>query len=84
MKYLYPYECEKKGMSTPTELQAAIDGNRREGRRSSYGQFDTQMQTQLQSQLQSQLHQMVRHNTGDEIVNIYREKRYTKTLEPKT
>lgn len=48
MKYLYPYECEKKNLSTPTELQAAIDGNRREGRRSSYGQFDSQMQGQLQ------------------------------------
>lgn len=48
MKYLYPYECEKKNLSTPAELQAAIDGNRREGRRSSYGQFDTQMQNQLQ------------------------------------
>lgn len=41
MKYLYPYECEKRGLSTPSELQAAIDGNRREGRRSSYGQYDT-------------------------------------------
>lgn len=40
MKYLYPYECEKKNLSTPAELQAAIDGNRREGRRSSYGQFE--------------------------------------------
>lgn len=39
MKYLYPYECEKEGLSTPTELQAAIDGNRREGRRSSYGPY---------------------------------------------
>ncbi|XP_047000739.1 protein dead ringer [Schistocerca americana] len=37
MKYLYPYECERRGLSTPQELQAAIDGNRREGRRSSYG-----------------------------------------------
>ena len=37
MKYLYPYECEKLRLSTPQELQAAIDGNRREGRRSSYG-----------------------------------------------
>lgn len=54
MKYLYPYECDKKSLSTPVELQAAIDGNRREGRRSSYGQFDTQMQGQLQ--------QMVGHN----------------------
>ncbi|XP_023177339.2 protein dead ringer isoform X2 [Drosophila hydei] len=40
MKYLYPYECEKKNLSTPAELQAAIDGNRREGRRSSYGQYE--------------------------------------------
>lgn len=55
MKYLYPYECEKKSLSTPTELQAAIDGNRREGRRSSYGQFDSQMQGQLQ-QLVSESH----------------------------
>ncbi|XP_047118387.1 protein dead ringer-like [Schistocerca piceifrons] len=36
MKYLYPYECERRGLSTPQELQAAIDGNRREGRRSSH------------------------------------------------
>ncbi|XP_038855124.1 AT-rich interactive domain-containing protein 3B-like [Salvelinus namaycush] len=35
MKYLYPYECRKKGLSSPGELQAAIDGNRREGRRHS-------------------------------------------------
>lgn len=39
MKYLYPYECEKRRLSTPQELQAAIDGNRREGRRSSYGNY---------------------------------------------
>jgi hypothetical protein len=39
MKYLYPYECEKKRLSTPAELQAAIDGNRREGRRSNYGAY---------------------------------------------
>ncbi|KAG8440320.1 hypothetical protein GDO86_006178 [Hymenochirus boettgeri] len=37
MKYLYLYECEKKCLSSPAELQAAIDGNRREGRRPSYG-----------------------------------------------
>ncbi|KAM5243041.1 AT-rich interactive domain-containing protein 3B isoform 7-T7 [Hipposideros larvatus] len=36
MKYLYAYECEKKALSSPAELQAAIDGNRREGRRPSY------------------------------------------------
>lgn len=39
MKYLYPYECEKERLSAPDELQQAIDGNRREGRRSSYGQY---------------------------------------------
>lgn len=57
MKYLYQYECEKKGLSTQHELQAAIDGNRREGRRSSFNQFDSQMQGQLQhlvSQAQQQ------------------------------
>lgn len=36
MKYLYPYECARKGLSSPSELQAAIDSNRREGRRPSY------------------------------------------------
>ncbi|XP_066152266.1 protein dead ringer isoform X8 [Euwallacea fornicatus] len=40
MKYLYEYECEKRNLSTQAELQAAIDGNRREGRRGSYGHFD--------------------------------------------
>lgn len=54
MKYLYPYECEKKNLSSPQELQAAIDGNRREGRRSSYGAFgDGSMPTQLQMVSQS-------------------------------
>ncbi|XP_064409378.1 AT-rich interactive domain-containing protein 3A isoform X2 [Latimeria chalumnae] len=37
MKYLYPYECEKRALSSPGELQVAIDSNRREGRRQSYG-----------------------------------------------
>ncbi|XP_066458404.1 AT-rich interactive domain-containing protein 3C isoform X2 [Eleutherodactylus coqui] len=37
MKYLYPYECEKRGLSSPGELQAAIDSNRREGRRQGFG-----------------------------------------------
>ncbi|NXG39309.1 ARI3A protein, partial [Dromaius novaehollandiae] len=37
MKYLYPYECEKRGLSNPNELQAAIDSNRREGRRQGFG-----------------------------------------------
>jgi len=37
MKYLYPYECEKLKLSSIQELQSAIDGNRREGRRPAYG-----------------------------------------------
>ena len=32
MKYLYPYECEKHNLSTMEELNAAIDGNRRDSR----------------------------------------------------
>nr|CAB3222871.1 DRIL1/2 protein dead ringer homolog [Phallusia mammillata] len=36
MKYLYPFECEREKLSCPSELQAAIEGNRREGRRPSY------------------------------------------------
>lgn len=39
MKYLYDYECDKEGLSSKDELQQAIDGNRREGRRSSYGHY---------------------------------------------
>ncbi|KAL1023256.1 hypothetical protein UPYG_G00038350 [Umbra pygmaea] len=37
MKYLYPYECDKRSLSNPNELQAAIDSNKREGRRQSFG-----------------------------------------------
>lgn len=36
MKYLYPYECKTRALSSPGELQAAIDSNRREGRRQAY------------------------------------------------
>ncbi|XP_015785904.1 AT-rich interactive domain-containing protein 1A isoform X2 [Tetranychus urticae] len=39
MKYLYPFECDRENLSTPEELQQAIDGNRREGRRLSNGQY---------------------------------------------
>ncbi|KAG8189633.1 hypothetical protein JTE90_009563 [Oedothorax gibbosus] len=46
MKYLYPYECIKEKLSTNDELQAAIDGNRREGRRSSYGPYPDIVSTQ--------------------------------------
>jgi hypothetical protein len=38
MKYLYPYECFKRKLSSPSELQSAIDGNRRDSRRT-YGAF---------------------------------------------
>lgn len=37
MKYLYTYECEKRALSNPNELKAAIDSNRREGRRQGFG-----------------------------------------------
>ncbi|XP_023692270.1 AT-rich interactive domain-containing protein 3A-like isoform X2 [Paramormyrops kingsleyae] len=37
MKYLYPYECAKRGLSSPGELQVAIDSNRREGRKQGFG-----------------------------------------------
>lgn len=60
MRYLYPYECDRKGLSTPGELQAAIDGNRREGRRSSYGQFDQSMQGQLQQLVNISLLKLIR------------------------
>lgn len=48
MKYLYPYECDRRHLSTPAELQAAIDGNRREGRRSSYGAYGGAGETLVQ------------------------------------
>lgn len=39
MKYLYLYECAKNQLSTKDELNLAIDGNRRESRRGSYGTY---------------------------------------------
>merc|ERR1719326_1891387 len=38
-KYLYPYEIHTKGLSNPDDLQNAIDGNKREGRTSSFGPY---------------------------------------------
>ena len=38
-KYLYPYECYKRNLSNPNDLATAIEGNKRENRRSSYGAF---------------------------------------------
>ncbi|NXX62813.1 ARI3A protein, partial [Scopus umbretta] len=37
MKYLYPYKCEKQALSSPRELQAAIDSNRQKGWRQTFG-----------------------------------------------
>lgn len=37
MRYLYLYECAKNNFSNQEELQQAIDGNRREGRRAGSG-----------------------------------------------
>jgi len=39
-KYVYPYECHMKNLSSPSELQQAIDGNRREGRRAGYESYN--------------------------------------------
>lgn len=44
-KYLYPYECDKYNLSSETELQAAIENNKRDGSRratTNYGQFQPQ------------------------------------------
>ncbi|XP_015785906.1 protein dead ringer homolog [Tetranychus urticae] len=49
MKYLYPYECDRENLSTPEELQQAIDGNRREGRRSSNGQYSDMMESSIEA-----------------------------------
>jgi hypothetical protein len=38
-KYLYPMECKLNNLSNPTDLQSAIEGNKREGRTSSYGPY---------------------------------------------
>lgn len=45
MKFLYRYECHKLGLSSPTELSTAIEGNKREGRRTSYYGDIGQMQS---------------------------------------
>lgn len=36
MKFLYAYECHKMNLSSRQELETAIEGNKREGRRTSY------------------------------------------------
>ncbi|XP_067127840.1 AT-rich interactive domain-containing protein 3C-like isoform X3 [Centruroides vittatus] len=68
MKYLYPYECEKENLSSPSELQMAIDGNRREGRRSSLGQFSLEMLPQVpRNSHTSPLSLVARHMNGNNI-----------------
>ncbi|XP_073953440.1 retained isoform X2 [Choristoneura fumiferana] len=57
MKYLYDYECEKKNLSTRSELDAAIEGNKREGRRAS-GQYDAQAALAMSSPFQPPLNRM--------------------------
>lgn len=54
MKYLYDYECEKKNLSTRSELDAAIEGNKREGRRAS-GQYDAQAALSMVSFMESNI-----------------------------
>ena len=55
-KYLYPYECEKYNLSSESELQAAIENNKRDGSRrstsSSYNQFSPQSPQNQHQQLQ--------------------------------
>jgi len=38
-KYLYPLECKLQSFSSPNDLQSAIEGNKREGRTSSFGPY---------------------------------------------
>jgi ARID/BRIGHT DNA binding domain len=58
-KYLYPYECEKYNLSSDTELQAAIENNKRDGSRrstsSNYGQFSPQSPQSMNHQQQLQM-----------------------------
>lgn len=92
MKYLYPYECEKMKMSTPSELQAAIDGNRREGRRPIYGNeypnpsisninsnLNT-IKTNQMSQSQSSQHHYSIHQPHQIIANSHQSPHHTALL----
>ncbi|XP_046970423.1 protein dead ringer-like isoform X2 [Vanessa cardui] len=60
MKYLYDYECEKKNLSTRSELDAAIEGNKREGRRAS-GQYDAQAALAMLNRVPASLAQLTQH-----------------------
>merc|ERR1712223_444494 len=54
-KYLYPYECVKRNLSNPNELAAAIEGNKREGRRGSYGAYPEMTMAGLHPSQMSQM-----------------------------
>uniref|UniRef100_A0A5S6QB94 ARID domain-containing protein n=1 Tax=Trichuris muris TaxID=70415 RepID=A0A5S6QB94_TRIMR len=56
MKYLYAYECDREKLSSPPELKAAIDGNKREGRRSSFNPFSQVSPTLLGRHLNGSLY----------------------------
>jgi hypothetical protein len=77
MKYLYDYECDKEGLSSKDELQQAIDGNRREGRRSSYGHYSEMIgatpppsSTSSSERLASQLSNINRSNLSSSAVSL--------------
>ncbi|XP_018338997.1 PREDICTED: AT-rich interactive domain-containing protein 3C-like isoform X2 [Trachymyrmex septentrionalis] len=53
MKYLYPYEKDKEGLSTQEQLQTAIETNRRESRRNNYAAYpDNQVARNQHNSLQ--------------------------------
>ena len=54
-KYLYPYECVKRNLSNPNELAAAIEGNKREWRRGSYGAYPEMAMAGLHPSQMSQM-----------------------------
>ena len=59
MKYLYPFECSREKLSDPSELQEAIEGNRREGKIirkvlfTPFRAFSNCLKTHLQTQIHS-------------------------------
>lgn len=74
-KYLYPYECEKYNLSSDSELQAAIENNKRDGSRrstsSNYNQFSPQSpQTHQHMQMVSLLfHSILKINLSSLSLN---------------
>ncbi|XP_041984881.1 protein dead ringer isoform X2 [Aricia agestis] len=51
MRFLYDYECHKKNFSTKAELDVAIEGNKREGRRHSVAANQYAQEVQAQAAL---------------------------------